>query len=82
MYVAIPIHTSGIAFLIAKTEKKMKNVDYRHLTNGSSGLAGQARSQLNRISDRIAQEETELELDHFNEDDAWMLGTILVEEAR
>lgn len=27
----------------------MENVDRRHLTNGSSGLAGQARSQLNRM---------------------------------
>jgi len=29
--------------------KKMENGDRRHLTNGSSGLAGQARSQLNRM---------------------------------
>ena len=27
----------------------MENGDRRHLTNGSSGLAGQARSQLNRM---------------------------------
>ena len=27
----------------------MENVDWRHLTNGSSGLTGQARSQLNRM---------------------------------
>lgn len=29
----------------------MENGDRRHLTNGSSGLAGQARSQLNRMLD-------------------------------
>ena len=27
----------------------MENVDWRHLTTGSSGLTGQARSQLNRM---------------------------------
>src|SRR5574344_227110 len=30
----------------------MENVDWRHLTTGSSGLTGQARSQLNRMLDR------------------------------
>lgn len=29
----------------------MENVDWRHLTTGSSGLTGQARSQLNRMLD-------------------------------
>ena len=29
----------------------MENVDWRHLTTGSSGLTGQARSQLNRKLD-------------------------------
>ena len=30
----------------------MENVDWRHLTTGSSGLTGQARSQLNRMLER------------------------------
>jgi len=30
-------------------KKKVENVDWRHLTKGSSGLAGQARSQLNQM---------------------------------
>ncbi len=32
--------------------------------------------------DRIASEESELVLDRFDEDDAWKLGCLLVEEAR
>ena len=32
----------------------MENVDWRHLTTGSSGLTGQARSQLNRMLGRLA----------------------------
>jgi len=35
--------------LLAIAKKIMENVDWRHLTTGSSGLTGQARSQLNRM---------------------------------
>lgn len=34
------------------------------------------------LLDRIAAEETELVLDKFEEDDAWALGCLIVEEAR
>ena len=34
------------------------------------------------ILDRIAAEEAELVLDRFDEEDAWRLGSLLVEEAR
>ena len=37
--------------LLAIAKKIMENVDWRHLTTGSSGLTGQARSQLNRMLD-------------------------------
>ena len=35
--------------MLAIAKKIMENVDWRHLTTGSSGLTGQARSQLNRM---------------------------------
>jgi len=38
--------------LLAIAKKIMENVDWRHLTTGSSGLTGQARSQLNRMLER------------------------------
>ena len=44
--------------MLAIEKKIMENVDWRHLTTGSSGLTGQARSQLNRmLSRRFAPEE-------------------------
>jgi len=40
----------------------MENVDWRHLTTGSSGLTGQARSQLNRMFDgRLRRKEIKWE---------------------
>jgi|GEM_PF-1326857 len=49
IYVPIPTYTQRNGLLLAIGEKKEENVDCRHLTTGSSGLAGQARSQLNRM---------------------------------
>src|SRR5574344_1260658 len=50
------IHTQENDHLLAIAKKIMENVDWRHLTTGSSGLTGQARSQLNRMLDwRFAQ---------------------------
>jgi len=34
------------------------------------------------LLDRIAQQEKELVLDHFTEDDAWVLGCLIVDEAK
>ncbi len=34
------------------------------------------------LLEEIAQQEKELVLDHFNEDDAWALGNLIVEEAK
>src|SRR5574344_1059144 len=45
------IHTQENDHLLAIAKKIMENVDWRHLTTGSSGLTGQARSQLNRMLD-------------------------------
>lgn len=62
--------------MLAIAKKIMENVDWRHLTTGSSGLTGQARSQLNRMLDwRCARgEKTLLEIkkamgiDYFDND--------------
>src|SRR5574344_1339559 len=43
------MHTQENDHLLAIAKKIMENVDWRHLTTGSSGLTGQARSQLNRM---------------------------------
>ncbi len=34
------------------------------------------------LLEQIAQQERELILDHFTEDDAWALGSLIVEEAK
>jgi len=48
--------------LLAIAKKIMENVDWRHLTTGSSGLTGQARSQLNRMFDgRLRRKEIKWE---------------------
>ncbi|MDD4840304.1 MAG: hypothetical protein PHE93_06555, partial [Clostridia bacterium] len=45
--------------LLAIAKKIMENVDWRHLTTGSSGLTGQARSQLNRMLSTRAMSQSE-----------------------
>lgn len=51
--------------MLAIAKKIMENVDWRHLTTGSSGLTGQARSQLNRMLARPFGPRKKMKLEGF-----------------